>query len=254
MRFFASASALLAMTVAAVAQTADFNPVYTPSENEEVPAGSTFEITWSAPAKYADGTVSISLIGGADQGTQVPIADIATGVPNSDEKYSWTVDASLGADAVYGLVFKFESNPEIFQYSQPFHIKAGESTGGETTVVTTHAGVKTVTLTSCPPESTTTAPGTTVTPDTTVTVPVETPTETPSTTLITSTKFENTTSVVIPTPPTTIVQPPVPTTEVPPPPPATTTPPAQVPPESGAARVGSALFAVVGGVAAVLLL
>ena len=78
MRFFASASALLAMTVAAVAQTADFNPVYTPSENEEVPAGSTFEITWSAPAKYADGTVSISLIGGADQGTQVPIADIAS--------------------------------------------------------------------------------------------------------------------------------------------------------------------------------
>lgn len=66
------------MTVAAVAQTADFNPVYTPSSNEEIPAGSTFEITWSAPAKYADGTVSISLIGGADQGSQVPLADIAS--------------------------------------------------------------------------------------------------------------------------------------------------------------------------------
>lgn len=78
MRFFASASALLAMITAAVAQTADFNPIFTPTELEEVPAGEPFVITWSAPAKYADGTVSISLIGGADQGTQVPIADIAS--------------------------------------------------------------------------------------------------------------------------------------------------------------------------------
>lgn len=77
MRFFASVSAALAFAASAIAQTADFNPIYTPTEGAEVPAGSTFEITWQAPAKYKDQTVSISLIGGASQGTLVPIADIA---------------------------------------------------------------------------------------------------------------------------------------------------------------------------------
>lgn len=78
MRFFASASALLAMTSAAFAQTADFNPIYTPGNLEEVPAGSSFEVTWTAPAKYTDGTVSIHLIGGADQNSLVPLADLAS--------------------------------------------------------------------------------------------------------------------------------------------------------------------------------
>jgi phage tail sheath gpL-like len=80
MRFFATASALLAMATAAIAQeqTADFNPVYSPETDENVVAGSTFEITWEAPEKYAAGTVSIHLIGGATQGTQIPIADIAS--------------------------------------------------------------------------------------------------------------------------------------------------------------------------------
>lgn len=76
MRFFATASALLAMATAAIAQTADFNPIFTPKDLEEIPAGSLYEVTWEAPAKYADGTVSISLIGGATQGTLVPIGDI----------------------------------------------------------------------------------------------------------------------------------------------------------------------------------
>lgn len=78
MRFFASASALLAMATAAVAQTDGFNPVYTPATGDKVIAGSPFTVTWGAPAKYADATISISLIGGATQGTLQPIADIAS--------------------------------------------------------------------------------------------------------------------------------------------------------------------------------
>lgn len=78
MRFIASASAILAMVSTAIAQTADFDPIYTPGNLEEVPAGSPFEVTWTAPAKYAGVTISIHLIGGADQNTLVPIADIAS--------------------------------------------------------------------------------------------------------------------------------------------------------------------------------
>lgn len=77
MRFFTSAAALMAMVSAAFAQTADFDPVYKPENNEQIPAGSTYEITWQAPAKYSQGTISIHLIGGATQNTQVPLADIA---------------------------------------------------------------------------------------------------------------------------------------------------------------------------------
>lgn len=78
MRFFASASAILAIATSALAQTADFDPVYTPKKGEVVPAGSTYEVTWSAPAKYKDGKISISLIGGADPNSLVPLSDIAS--------------------------------------------------------------------------------------------------------------------------------------------------------------------------------
>jgi hypothetical protein len=77
MKFALSISALAAFAASVMAQTADFNPVFTPEDNQEVPAGKTFEITWKAPAKYADGTVSLELIGGPDQNSQDKIADIA---------------------------------------------------------------------------------------------------------------------------------------------------------------------------------
>lgn len=75
MRF--SAAAVLAFAASALAQTPDFDPIYTPKKDEVVAAGSPLVITWDAPAKYASGTVSISLIGGATQNSQQPIADIA---------------------------------------------------------------------------------------------------------------------------------------------------------------------------------
>lgn len=76
------------------------------------------------------------------------------GVSNDDEVYNWAVDASLGDANVYGLVFKLESNPEIFQYSNPFKIDGDvyeqpsekPSTGHATTTLTAAHGVKTVSL------------------------------------------------------------------------------------------------------------
>ncbi|PNY25702.1 Uncharacterized protein TCAP_04361 [Tolypocladium capitatum] len=150
MRFGLSATALLAMAASAFAQTADFDPIFTPKANEVIPAGSTYVVTWEAPAKYAADTVSIHLIGGDSQDKQVPLLDIAAGVKNSALSYSWQVDASLGAAKIYGLVFKLESNPAIFQYSNPFQIKGSGSkqAGAPTVTLTTSTGIKTVTLSS----------------------------------------------------------------------------------------------------------
>ncbi|KAG5949693.1 hypothetical protein E4U60_002231 [Claviceps pazoutovae] len=158
MRF--SAAAVLAFAASALAQTPDFDPIYTPKKDEVVAAGSPLVITWDAPAKYASGTVSISLIGGPTQNSQQPIAEIASGVKNSAKTYTWNVDASLGKDNVYGLVFKLESDKQIFQYSNPFHIKAGDkASGSDGVTLTKSVGTKTVLLSSTPATvSTTTAP------------------------------------------------------------------------------------------------
>jgi len=163
MRLFASASAVLAFAASVIAQTPGFNPIFTPSLNQEVPAGENFEITWEATEPYKNANIKISLIGGATQGTQQPIQDIASGIKNSAQSYSWAVDASLGADAVYGLIISLESDASVFQYSTPFQIAEAEETEAAetevvsteaskpTVIVTTSEGVKTISLTSCPP-------------------------------------------------------------------------------------------------------
>lgn len=78
MRFTLTVPALMALVGSAFAQTADFDPVTVPSSNQVINAGAPFTIEWQAPAKYAAGTISIQLIGGATQGTQVPLDVIAS--------------------------------------------------------------------------------------------------------------------------------------------------------------------------------
>jgi hypothetical protein len=163
MRVFSAAAAVLAFAASALAQTADFDPIYSPAEGTVVQAGQPFKVTWSAPAKYQSGTVSISLIGGADANTLVPIGDaLATGVQNSALSWTWNVDSKLGDKAAYGLVFRWEADTSIYQYSQRFSIKAAaavsssvSATASVPVVTTTASGVKTVTLTSCPPDAVT---------------------------------------------------------------------------------------------------
>lgn len=76
MRF--SIATVLAFAASAFAQAADFDPIYTPKANEVVPAGAPFTVTWEAPAKYLDGTITIELIGGATQNTQTKLSTIAS--------------------------------------------------------------------------------------------------------------------------------------------------------------------------------
>ncbi|KAF7559160.1 hypothetical protein G7046_g4996 [Stylonectria norvegica] len=149
MQFF-SAAALLAFAASAFAQTADFDPIYTPTSGEVVQAGASFQITWKAPAKYQGETIAISLIGGATQNTQVPLLNIASGVDNGANTYTWSVPSTLGAENFYGLVFKLESNPDVFQYSNPFKIDGGvpKTSSSATTTLTASTGVKTISLSS----------------------------------------------------------------------------------------------------------
>ncbi|EFY90827.1 hypothetical protein J3459_004036 [Metarhizium acridum] len=200
MRF--SVAAVLAFAATAFAQAADFDPIYTPKSGETIVAGSPYTITWDAPAKYLDGTVKIELIGGATQNTQVKLADIASGVKNSAKTYTWTVGASLGDKAVYGLVFRLESQPDtIFQYSNPFHIKAsgsqpsGSSSGSIT--ITTSYGTKTVTLsTTSTPVTSTAAASTSVA---TTSAPATTSTQSKTTKYNTTLPANTTTTLVFKT-------------------------------------------------------
>ncbi|GKT42217.1 uncharacterized protein ColSpa_02398 [Colletotrichum spaethianum] len=147
MQFKISAAAFLAFAASALAQNPNFDPVNKPTPNQKVDAGSTLSIEWVAPDAFKDVTVSISLIGGATQNTQVPLQDIVSGIPNSAEKYSWTIPSTLGKDAFYGLVIKSEVNPTVdFQYSNPFHIVAGEGSSSATTSVVISSSTATLTL------------------------------------------------------------------------------------------------------------
>ncbi len=49
----------------------------------------------------------------------------AGGVASSAGKFAWSVDSTLGKDATYGIQITLDSDSTIFQYSFPFHIKAG---------------------------------------------------------------------------------------------------------------------------------
>lgn len=77
MRFTISAAAFLAFAANVLAQNPNFDPVTKPLSQEKIAAGSTYTIEWTAPDAFKDVTVSISLIGGATQNTQVPLLDIA---------------------------------------------------------------------------------------------------------------------------------------------------------------------------------
>lgn len=136
----------------------------------------------------------------------IRLTQFAAGIPNSANKFSWTVDASLGAEKVYGIVIKLESNPAVFQYSMPFQITKGEGekegekkdSSKHTTVITKDYGVKTVTLSSCPPTTTSSSS----TPPPVIVTPTSTPIYTPP-------ALNTTTTIRKPTKkpaPTTIVQ------------------------------------------------
>ncbi|KAI1412575.1 Ser-Thr-rich glycosyl-phosphatidyl-inositol-anchored membrane family-domain-containing protein [Hypoxylon sp. FL1857] len=121
---FASA---LAFAASALAQTAGFAVLTSPTEGEKVPSGKTFTIKWEA-GKYT-GPVTIALLGGATPTTLVPGPVLAT-VDVTQGSFAWNVDCSLGKEKTYGIKITSVSDEATFQYSFPFAIDGPSCSSG----------------------------------------------------------------------------------------------------------------------------
>ncbi|KAK1830332.1 Ser-Thr-rich glycosyl-phosphatidyl-inositol-anchored membrane family-domain-containing protein [Podospora conica] len=142
MRF--SVATVLALATAVFAQTEGFNVITKPTDSEKVPAGSTYEVVWQpGPDKFA-GPVTIALVGGATQQTLSTIDTLAKGYDGSKGKFSWTVDKSLGAKAIYGIQITWEEDARVFQYSFPFQISGGASGSPSGSLTVTPTGNSTI--------------------------------------------------------------------------------------------------------------
>ncbi|KAH8675806.1 Ser-Thr-rich glycosyl-phosphatidyl-inositol-anchored membrane family-domain-containing protein [Xylariales sp. PMI_506] len=130
MRFTAiSAAAALAFAASALADTtAGFDAITAPGDGDSVPAGESYTIKWE-PGTYTTGTVTISLIGGADSAHLNTVETIATDVESSAGSYVWAVESTLGDLATYGIQITLDSNTTIYQYSFPFPITGGSDSG-----------------------------------------------------------------------------------------------------------------------------
>lgn len=71
-----SVATVLAFASAVYAQVAGFHPITKPTQDEKVPAGSTYEIVWE-PSPDHPGTVEIALLGGSSPQTLDVIQTIA---------------------------------------------------------------------------------------------------------------------------------------------------------------------------------
>ncbi|KAJ6779672.1 hypothetical protein PWT90_02720 [Aphanocladium album] len=225
MRFTASVLAFAATALAA------FDPISSPPRDAVIPAGKPFTVEWNNPAPYQEGAVRIELLAGKTHETLQNPVTVAT-ADAKDKKYVWNVDASLGADAAYGLRIVLVKDDKVFEWSQPFTIKKAD--GGDSTVtLTSSQGVKTITISSA---STSTTTSTTTT--TTITA---SNTTTSCTTSSTARATHNTTTVA-PTLTTTIGSSQT----------ASQSTPAPTKPTSGAARAAGSV-ALIGGLVAAML-
>ncbi|KAH6898497.1 Ser-Thr-rich glycosyl-phosphatidyl-inositol-anchored membrane family-domain-containing protein [Thelonectria olida] len=257
MQFKISAAAVLAYVASTIAQTTGFDSVYAPDAWETIEAGKTFKVEWQVPDAYKGKTVSLSLIGGETQGTQVPLIDIASGISNDAGAYDWAVPADLGEAKVYGLVIKLSDDASVFQYSNPFKID-GPAEAEPTTQATSTApyGVKTVSLSTAVNQYTTIAP---VNDYTTVVPVVNTVTVPCNGTAVTAVTPPPYTAPAQPTGPvvpvsysnatwtTSCIVPPATTNGGSYPGGSTPTPAPETPVTGAGARFGAGSFAVVGG-------
>lgn len=81
MQLVTRVAALLALTATSLAQLEpdpDFDAITKPGLNEKVPAGKTYTVEWTQPETAPDGPVTLSLIGGVDQGHQNVLEEIGS--------------------------------------------------------------------------------------------------------------------------------------------------------------------------------
>jgi len=139
---FSTISAVLALAASACAQTANFDAITSPTQDQTVAAGSTLDIVWEPSADHT-GTVTITLLQGATPAT-LSLGDVVkAGIDSSVGTYSWTIPSDIGSFATYGFKLTLDSNATVFQYSFPFHITGASTsysasgTGSSTTPLST---------------------------------------------------------------------------------------------------------------------
>ncbi|EKD19276.1 uncharacterized protein L3040_009284 [Drepanopeziza brunnea f. sp. 'multigermtubi'] len=125
MRYSTISAAILAMASSVMAQTADFAAMYTPTQNQQVAAGSVLDITWQTSTVYT-GPVTIQLLQGATPSTLELGLVVAASIDQALGKFSWTVPTDLQSFATYGFKITLDSTASLpeptFQFSFPFHI------------------------------------------------------------------------------------------------------------------------------------
>ncbi|TLD20619.1 hypothetical protein PspLS_08587 [Pyricularia sp. CBS 133598] len=117
-----SLAAILALAGSAIAQTPGFHALVKPVRDEVIPAGKPFTLEWQAGGQ--DGPVNFVLTGGETHALLQEIGTVATGIDSKLGKYTWDVSATLGDKKAYGLKIVLASDPTVFQWSNPFTIKA----------------------------------------------------------------------------------------------------------------------------------
>ncbi|TLS27553.1 hypothetical protein PpBr36_05395 [Pyricularia pennisetigena] len=151
-----SLAAILALAGSAIAQTPGFHALVKPVRDEVIPAGKPFTLEWQAGGQ--DGPVNFVLTGGETHALLQEIGTVATGIDSKLGKYTWNVDASLGDKKAYGLKIVLASDPTIFQWSNPFTIKASsdKTVANSTSTSTTSSAFSTITSASRAPSTTST--------------------------------------------------------------------------------------------------
>lgn len=156
---FAIVSAAFAVAVSA--QTAGYHAINRPGMQEVVPACAPYTIVWTPSSDYS-GAVTFQLIGGATQGTLVPIGDMFGNVLASERSYVWDVPCDAGSEPIYGLRIHQVSNLSIFQFSTPFQIMADGTTDSATSTISSTSAPAT-SLDPSPTDTNTTSSATDVT-------------------------------------------------------------------------------------------
>jgi hypothetical protein len=142
---FSTISAVLAFAASTYAQTAGFDPITAPTQDQNVAAGSTLDIVWEPSANYT-GTVSITLLEGATPSTLTLGNVVKAGIENSVGKFSWAIPSDIATFATYGFKITLDSDTTIFQYSFPFHITGTSTSSSSYSGSMTSASTKTMTL------------------------------------------------------------------------------------------------------------
>ncbi|KAG4441355.1 hypothetical protein IFR05_003169 [Cadophora sp. M221] len=140
--FWIVASAAVTTTYA---QTAGFATITVPAlgQNVETPS---LDIIWEPSTEYP-GSISLTLLTGSTPSTLEIGATIATGISQSSGKYRWNISPDLAQLATYGILLSLDSDPNVFQYSFPFHIDVSKLWGASTVASTQLSTPTTSTLT-----------------------------------------------------------------------------------------------------------